>query len=109
MRYLEQRFLCLDLAVKVGAERHRRVGKTLEHVDHDQRRPLAEADLDTEAALAKKFFVLFAAGHDPLLPVPGVQAVTCLPPREPFTRGPLYANNRGARRKLGGSSNGNEA
>ena len=41
------------------------VGKAIDHVDHDQRRPLAEADLDAKAALPEKFLVVLAAGHDP--------------------------------------------
>jgi hypothetical protein len=59
----EQRLLRLDLAVEIGTKRHVRIGKTLEHIDHDQRRTLAESDPDPEAALSKEFLVVLAAGH----------------------------------------------
>ena len=61
----EQRLLRLDLGIEVGAERHGRIGETLEHIDYDKRRPLAETDLDAETALAEEFLIFFAAGHDP--------------------------------------------
>ena len=57
MRRREQRLRRLDLYVEIGAEHGLRVGEGLHHVDDDQRRPLAEADLQAEAALFEKLFV----------------------------------------------------
>ena len=63
MRDVEQRLLRRELLLERCAERHRRVGEALDHVDDDQRRPLAEADLHAEAALSEELLVVLAAGH----------------------------------------------
>ena len=57
MRDGEQGLDRFDLVVEVGAEHHLRIGEGLEHVDDEQRRPLAEADLQAEAALLEEFRV----------------------------------------------------
>ena len=80
VRDRDQRLLRLDLLVEVGAERHGGVGEALEHVDHDQRRPLAEADLDAEAARPEEVLVVLAAGH--------VTLRRCLVPRKAAARVP---------------------
>jgi hypothetical protein len=54
LRRREQRLCCLDLNVEIGAEHGLRVGEGLDHVDDDQGWPLAEADLEAEAALFEK-------------------------------------------------------
>ena len=39
------------------------IGERLDHVDDDQRRPLAEPDLQAEAALAEEGLVLMCICH----------------------------------------------
>ena len=85
VRDLKERFLRLDLAVEACAERHCRIGEALEHIDDDQRRPLAKTDLDAKATLPEKLLVILAAGHDP----------------HSFSLAQLYANNYAV--KTGGS------
>src|SRR5438105_4730676 len=60
---VKKRLLRGKLLVEIGAERHRGVGEAFQHVDDDQRRPLAETHLDAEAALLEELFVILAAGH----------------------------------------------
>ena len=60
MRGIKQRLGRLDLRIEVRAEHHVGIGEGLDHVDDDQRRPIAEADLQAEAALLEEFrIVLF--------------------------------------------------
>src|SRR5215813_6225598 len=53
--------------VEIAAKHHVGIGERLDHIDHQERRPLPEPDPQAEAPLPEEFLVLIGVGHPEFL------------------------------------------